>query len=169
MEDYRQRVFTSYLEKEPLPYKIPTAPKEVKGVAFLRPQVKTVEFHEFPTEHILVLEGDFLWFCHSITLGEGRNACKITTPAQNVTQRSIQFTFAPTDQKKLRGKDGWMQVTLYTHFEVVERRIEVKQVGQRHIAWLCTAVIFICDPFVCRNPMPFPQGRYSWQSIHPVK
>lgn len=128
MEEYRDSVFTSYLGREPSPYKVPTAPKVVKEVAILKPQVKTVEFHEFPTEHILVLEGDFLWFCHSITLGEGSNEYNITTPPQNVTQRSIQFTFAPTDQKKFRRRDGQMKVTLCTHFEVVQQMIGVKQV-----------------------------------------
>ena len=137
MEDYRRNTFRSYIDKEPQKYSVPTSiqtRKEIKEVGILKPQVNSVEFHKYPNEHALVLEGDNLWFCHKIRLGERNNICDINTPAQNITRRSIQFNF--TSSRGIEGivsSNGQVKVTLYSHFaSPIRKTIKVEQVRFYH-------------------------------------
>ena len=130
MDGYRHNVFRSYLEKQPDKYSGPDqtqATKEIKEVSLLTPKVKTVEFHEYPNEYAVVLEGDNLWFCHHIQIG---NKSKIATAVQNITRRSIQFNFTPSDSEKLAmPENGHIEITLYSRFaQPIRDRATVKQV-----------------------------------------
>ena len=134
MEEYRHNVFRSYLEKEPGKYLKPVktqVTKQVKELTILKPEVTAVEFHEYPNEHVVVLEGNNLWFCHQIRIGETDNIQEINTPAQNITRQSIQFSFTPSRKtKNIVSIDGKVKIALYSHFaNPIRRKITVKQVS----------------------------------------
>ena len=127
MEEYRQKTFRSYLEKEPGRYLKPDTKqtvKQVKDLAFLKPEVKAVKFHEYPNEHVVVLEGNNLWFCHQICIGEE----EINTPAQNITRQSIWFNFTP--KANIVFDEGKVKVVLYSHFaNPIRKKIAVDKVS----------------------------------------
>ena len=132
MEEYRQKTFRSYLEKEPGRYLKPDTKqtvKQVKDLAFLKPEAKAVEFHEYPNEHVVVLEGNNLWFCHQIRIGEKENIQEINTPAQNITRQSIWFNFTPKTKNIVKFDDGKVKVALYSHFaNPIRKNIAVDKV-----------------------------------------
>lgn len=131
MDSYRRKVFRSYLEKQPDKYSGPGLAREIKGVSLLTPEVKAIEFHQYPNEYAVVLEGDKLWFCHKIRISNKGNVHKIDTPVQNITRQSIQFNFTLSDGKKCIVPDnGHMEITLYSHFsEPINTVVPVKQVS----------------------------------------
>lgn len=125
MEDYRRNTFRGYLEKPPDKYTVSANPtKQIKEVSVLKPDVEAVEFHEYPTECVIVLEGNNLWFCNEIRLG----TCSINSPPQNATRHSIQFSF--TLPSELTADDGPIKATLYSHFaNPIRRRVPIKKVS----------------------------------------
>lgn len=132
MADYANNSFRSYIDKEPGKYTLPgpaEAVKDVKFINMLTPEAKRVEFHMYPNEHVVVLEGENLWFCHEIRLGENDNL-DIKTPAQNVTRRMIQFNFPPRPyQLKNLITQSKIKVTLHSHFaSSIEQKVQVMQV-----------------------------------------
>lgn len=129
MEGYWQKIFRSYLEKEPK-YHIPISTSDIQEMSSLKPDVKALEFHKYPSEHVVVLEGENLWFCHEIRLGEINNTLKIQDPAESVSRRSITFNYPPTDKTEaVISKDGRVKVTLSSHFaNPIRRKITVLQV-----------------------------------------
>ena len=131
MKEYQDKVLRTHLEKDPDKYVIPTTKKCDAEFSSLKPAVKSVSVYKYPNEHSVVLEGKNLWFCHEIQLGEGKNVLPIKSSAQNITGRSIQFNFRPTEvSERLVGNDGKMQVILHSHFaQQIQKRIKVKQVG----------------------------------------
>ena len=134
MNGYRHKVFRSYLEKQPDVYSGPLqakAIKETKEVSLLIPEVEAVEFHKYPNEYAMVIEGNNLWFCHKIYIGNKSNGYKIDTPAQDISRRSIQFNFTPSDGKMCIVPDnGHMEITLYSHFaNPSNKTVSVKQVS----------------------------------------
>ena len=136
MEEYRQKTFRSYLEKDPGRYLKPDTKqmvRQVKDLAFLKPEVKAVEFHEYPNEHVVVLEGNNLWFCHQIRIGEKENIQEINTPAQNITRQSIWFNFTPKT-KNIVFDDGKVKVVLYSHFaNPIRKKIAVDKVSSESV------------------------------------
>lgn len=130
MADYANNSFRSYVDKEPGKYVLPGPSDAVKDIQFIKiltPEAKRVEFHMYPNEHVVVLEGENLWFCHEIRLGENDNL-DIKTPAQNVTRRMIQFSFPPYQLKNLISQ-GKIKVTLHSHFaSPIEQNVQVMQV-----------------------------------------
>ena len=131
MDGYRRKVFRSYLEKQPDKYSGPGLAKDIKEVSLLTPEVKAIEFHKYPNEYAVVLEGDNLWFCHKIHIGSKGNVHKIDTPVQNITRQSIQFNFTLSRGKKCIVPDnGHMEITLYSHFsDPINEVVPVKQVS----------------------------------------
>lgn len=132
MAEYGGNSFRCYLDKEPDKFLVPgpaEAVKDVKAISMLKPKVTRVEFHMYPNEHVVVLEGENLWFCHEVQLGEVDNILDIKTPAQNVTQRMIQFNFSPYDKLKNLVSEGKVKVTLHSHFaSPIRQNIQVMQV-----------------------------------------
>ena len=146
MAEYGSNSFRSYLDREPDKFTVPgpvEAVKEVKAINMLKPKATRVEFHMYPNEHVVVLEGENLWFCHKIRLGEFDNILDIKTPAQNVTQRMIQFNFPPYEKLKSLVSEGVVKVTLHSHFaNPIRQNIQVMQVKR------------VKKPY-CRHPWDF--------------
>ena len=132
MEVYYKKTKT-YLgsQKEPLPTPLPK--KELKSITLLKPQVKGVELHKFPSEHAVVVEGENLWFCHEILLGDGRNIIKITNPADSVSRHVIQFNYQPTEKTdRVITRSALVRVTLNSHFaNSIRKRVKVEQVSNQ--------------------------------------
>ena len=173
MDGYRRKVFRSYLEKQPDMYSGPLpaqAIKETKEVSLLTPEVEAVEFHKYPNEYAIVIEGNNLWFCHKIHIGNKGNVYKIDTPVQDITRRSIQFNFTPSDGEKCIVPDnGHMEITLYSHFaNPINETVPVKQVSIFNMIILYTSVNF-AHLFRHRSPTLSPYGKYSWRSTHQVR
>ena len=131
MDHYSQNTFRSHLEKEPNKYSPPQTKKgAVSSVSILKPTVKAVEFHKYPNEHVTILVGNNLWFCHKVSLGKNGHILDINTPAQNITRCSIQFNCTPSQKTDAIMADNPVKVTLYSHFaEEVEQAIQAKQVS----------------------------------------
>ena len=130
MDHYSQNTFQSHLEKEPKYSPPQTRKGAVSSVSILKPTVKTVEFHKYPNEHVVILVGNNLWFCHKVSLGKNNHVLDIDTPAQNITRCSIQFNCTPSQKTNAIMADNPVKVTLYSHFaEDVEQAIQAKQVS----------------------------------------
>ena len=113
---------------------VPSPKKELKYVALLKPQVKGVELHKFPREHAIVIEGDNLWFCDEIILGEGKNTLNITNPAELVSRRVVQFNYSTTASSgkidRAIARNEIMKVTLNSHFaKPIRKKVKVEQVS----------------------------------------
>ena len=129
MKEYLVKLKKTHLQKEPDKYAIPEKTC-VADYKILEPTLKSVRVYKYPYEHSVVLEGNNLWFCHEIQLGEGENVLHIKNSAQNITGRSVQFNCPPAKESdQLMGKDGKMRVILHSHFaESMEKRIKVEEV-----------------------------------------
>lgn len=115
MEEYRQSLLRGFLEKTLPKYSLPGPAGSVKEVGFLKPNVNTVEVHKYPDEVAAVLEGDNLWFCHQIRLGD--YIPPIPKLEEHIAHRSIQFNFCLSKHTaKIVNEDGYVKVTLYSHF-----------------------------------------------------
>lgn len=129
MDHYNHMILRSYLDK-PEKYTKPKGGLSHSGVRMLIPAIRRVELHEYPSEHVLVLEGDNLWFSFKIVLDEGGpQQCEINNP-HSITKCSLQFNFDPSigvssaiqNEKKVK-------VTLHTHFVTkVQRSVECRKV-----------------------------------------
>jgi hypothetical protein len=110
---------------------LPSPKKELKNVSLLKPLVKGVELHKFPSEHAVVVEGENLWFCREILLGEGRNIISIANPMESVSRHVIQFNYPPTEKTdRVIARNGLVRVTLNSHFaSSIRKRVKVEQVS----------------------------------------
>ena len=150
MTEYGNNSFRSYLDREPDKFTVPgpaEAVKEIKAISMLKPKATRIEFHIYPNEHVVVLEGENLWFCHKIRLGEFDNILDVKTPAQNVTQRMIQFNFPPYEKLKNLVSEGVVKITLHSHFaNPIRQNIQVMQVSRAIIIIMC---------IIATQPSPF--------------
>ena len=112
---YHSEVLLSKPIKEHITSIHSTTVTRIQGVGFLKPKATTVEFHMYPTEHVIVLEGNNLWFCHKVRIGRNDNSITIDSPS-NITRRSIQFNFKPSEKTEKLCENGGVHVTLYSHF-----------------------------------------------------
>ena len=131
MIEYTSNLTRSYLEREPDRYTAATrAVEKVGRIDMLIPNPTRIELRIYPNEHVLILEGENLWFCHKLQLGEYDNRVDIDTNFQNVTQRMIRFNFPPNEKLLGLVAEGEMKVTLHNHFArvaPVQQRIQVVQ------------------------------------------
>lgn len=130
---------------------MPSPKKELKSITLLKPQVKGIELHKFPSEHAIVVEGDNLWFCHEIILGEGRNILSITNPAHLVSRRVIQFNYSPTEKTdRVIARNGIVKVTLNSHFSnSIRKKVKVEQVGYYYMSASVHIIILVCHVLIC--------------------
>ena len=129
MEQYHHKISRAYLEREPGKYLIPSRSKDVTDVSILKPEIKAVHIYIYPDEHSVVLEGNNLWFCHEVQLGEGNNVISIKNEAQTITCRSIQFNYRPTEKSDRLVSGQRMKVQLHSHFaNTIRKQIPVEQV-----------------------------------------
>ena len=154
MDDYQPRVFRSYLDKGTEKYETPGRAKSMKHineVAILKPQVDHVEFHKYSGEHAVILEGQNLWFCHEVRLGEKSNILHIKTPAEKVTGLSIKFNFKPSGKTAGLIVHGEVKVALKSHFAKPIR--QTVAVGQ--VTILCMFNLKMLTFIILQEPFTF--------------
>ena len=117
MITYGRILSESYLEREPDKH-MPAAGavEKVGRIGMLIPTLAKIELQIHPNEHVLVLEGENLWFCHKLQLGDYSHMVDIDTNFQNVTQRRIRFNFPPNERLLGLAAEGLVKVTLHSHF-----------------------------------------------------
>lgn len=127
MESYKRLIFRSYLEK-PEKYVLPyqrQAVKEVAEVDALKPKITGVEVHKFANEHVIVLQGENLWFSYKISFekkGDHDHVqhCEINIPAKNTTKCLIEFHFTDSDDASSFLHESHeskpVKIALCTHF-----------------------------------------------------
>ena len=132
---YQNNLSRSYLEREPESY-TPAgrarAVEKVGRIGMLNPTPTRIELQIYPNEHVLVLEGENLWFCHKIQLGDHSNRVDIDTDFQNVTQHMIRFNLPPNERLVGLAAQGVVKVILHSHFvraNPVQINIQVVQVN----------------------------------------
>ena len=132
MSDYHKTV-KKYIGKEAIPTQPGTTKTALTG--YLKPDVRAIEFHKYPSEHAVILEGENLWFCHEIRLGEEESIIYIEDRADDVSRHFIQFNYPPTKKTDhVVSDNGIVKVALKSHFSnPVRRKIRVKQVRLLHI------------------------------------
>lgn len=115
MELYRVNTSQTYLQKYHSA-EIPTPSStlmSVQNVSILRPRVTSVEFHMYPDLHVVVLQGENLWFCHKIKLG--KKGVTIESPAK-VMRRSVQYDFPPSPKTEKLANSTTVRVLVQSHF-----------------------------------------------------
>ena len=130
MEEYNTKLFRAYLEKEPQKYVVISPVKEVVEISTLKPKATSIQIYTYPNEHAVVLEGENLWFCHEVDLGEKETLIRRINKPEAVTGRSIQFNYEPTGKSDLLVTNSTVKVTLYSHFAnpIRNKQIQVEQV-----------------------------------------
>ena len=110
-------VSESYLEREPERHTpAGRTVEKVERIGMLIPTLARIELQIHPNEHVLVLEGENLWFCHKLQLGDYSNMVDIDTNFQNVTQHTIRFNFPPNERLLGLAAEGVVKITLNSHF-----------------------------------------------------
>lgn len=107
------------------------AVEKVGRIGMLIPTLARIELQIHPNEHVLVLEGENLWFCHKLQLGDYSNMVDIDTNFQNVTQHMIRFNFPPNERLLGLAAEGVVKITLNSQFANPVRQnmnIQVMQV-----------------------------------------
>ena len=100
----------------------------LQQVGILKPRPDLVEFHMYPDEYVIVLEGNNLWFCNRVHLGENEKIVE-SGLATNIMRRKIEFRFAPSPNFDSIAEDGGVAVKLHSHFaEPVCTQVSAKEV-----------------------------------------
>ena len=130
MDDYKHSTLRGFLDRDSPPpkYVIPSPAEAIKEIGFLKPEVTTIEVHKYPNEVAVVLQGDYLWFCHEIRLGS--YAPPIPKLAEYTARRSIQFNFSLSETANIVTDDDHVKVTLFSHFaNPIRRRVKAELVS----------------------------------------
>jgi hypothetical protein len=91
--------------------------EKVGRIGMLIPTPTKMELQIHPNERrVLVLEGENLWFCYKLQLGDYSNMVDIDTNFQNVTQHMIRFNFPPNERLLGLAAEGVVKITLNSHF-----------------------------------------------------
>jgi hypothetical protein len=115
---YMVKITRSYLEKQEK-YKLPNqgqATNMVTEVDALKPKVNGIQIHEYPSERVIIVQGENLWFSYKVCLDEkGPNQREFSAMAENTTQYMIEFR---SDIGEGPDIDASKQVklALFTHF-----------------------------------------------------
>ena len=128
MSDYHKMI-KKFIGNEAIPTQMGT--RKIALTGYLKPDVRAVEFHKYPSEHAVILEGENLWCCHEIRLGEEENIINIVDrAADDVSRHFIQFNYPPTNKTdRIVSGNGIVKVALRSHFSnPVRRKIRVRQV-----------------------------------------
>ena len=101
----------------------------LREVGILQPRADLVEFHMYPDEYVIVLEGNNLWFCHKIHLGEDEKVIE-SDLATNIMRRKIEFRFPPSPNIESIADHEGVSIKLYSHFaEPVGTQVQAKEVS----------------------------------------
>ena len=122
-----------------------TLPKKFPS---LKPSVSSVTVSHHGEEVALILEGENLWFCHKIKIGNRAGARIIRATGPDVTRRSINFNYVPQHSGDLiihnvAPRDTTVSVTLYSHFSkpILKRGVEARK---KVCKMICTLMILVC-------------------------
>ena len=101
----------------------------LQEVSLVQPRADLVEFHMYPDEYVIVLEGNNLWFCNRVHLGEDERIVQ-SDLATNIMRRKIEFRFAPSPNFDSIAENGGVAIKLYSHFsEPVCTQVSAKEVS----------------------------------------
>lgn len=130
MDGYHTKLLKACLEKEPQKYTVPSPVSKVAEILTLKPNVTSIQIYAYPNEYAVILEGENLWFCHEVDLGERETLIRKVNNPEAITGRSIQFNYCePTGKSDLLLDNSKVKVTLHSHFaNPIRRRIPVEQV-----------------------------------------
>lgn len=110
------KVARSYLEKEEK-YILPNegqATNLVTEVDALKPKLNGIQIHDYPTESVIVVQGENLWFSYKVCLDErGPNHHEFIATAESTTQYMIEFR---SENSPDVGASKQVKLTLFTHF-----------------------------------------------------
>lgn len=156
MDLYIQLIFRSHLEKAPDKYVMPNADKAVRDTSeltVLKPKVIGLDVHEYPNEHVIVLQGDNLWFSYKICFeekGEKDESHEIDTPAENTTKAMIEFHIPDTHKAYYNlSSQKKVKLALYTHFaKPIRQTVDIRKVND-----IAINECIILHTAICRNHM----------------
>lgn len=88
--------------------------------------MKAVELHKYHSELVITLEGENLWFCHAVKLGD----TEITIP-ETMSRRSLTVSLCATEKtEQLMKRNAAIKITLLSHFaNPIRRNIKIDQVS----------------------------------------
>ena len=136
MSEYHSKLIKAHLEKESQKFTAIASTKEVTEVILLKPELKSVQLYTYPDEHVVVLEGENLWFCHEIILGGKKSSIRPDINFEAITGRAIQYSSKPTKESAHLGTKPTVKVTMCSHFANIIRKqeIPIEQVSSFHVA-----------------------------------
>ena len=112
MEIYSQKIFRSYLEKQPEYFPPVPPPKTcLPEMSILVPTLEGVEIHDHENELAVTVEGSNLWFCYQLSVG----GHSVELPSCNFSGTSIQFNILKSGSK-MTLRNGRVKVILHNHF-----------------------------------------------------
>lgn len=88
--------------------------------------MKAVGLQKYHSELVITLEGENLWFCHAVKLGD----TEITIP-EAMSRRSLTFSLYATEKtEQLMKRNAAVKITLLSHFaNPIRKTIKVDQVS----------------------------------------
>ena len=146
------RIFRSHLEKHPEKYIKPNPVKQVAEIGVLKPKITGMEVHEYPNEHVIVLQGENLWFSYKICIDEkGDNQRDVCTPADSTTRFEIEFHVTDTvDVCSTLCSGKQVKIALFTHFaKPIRQSMDTKRViASLHIL-ACSNTVHVYNMYTC--------------------
>ncbi len=122
--------------EKPKEYQLPLIPDKIScNVDNFKPDVKSAVIHMYPSEHIVVLEGNQLLFCSQILLGEREYLIKLDKLKSNwkMTNKMIQINYVSPQTEKtehLVSKEK-MKVAIHSHFcNPIRKEILIMEVSK---------------------------------------
>ena len=98
---------------KPPQLKIANPIKTIREVATTKPAAKSIAFHQHGKELAITLEGDNLWFVHSIQV---RTLQKLFVSAMATNQKSVQFNLQCKPNELTITADEEVQVVIQSQF-----------------------------------------------------
>ena len=110
------KVARSYLEREEK-YILPNegqATNLVTEVDALKPKLNGIQIHDYPTESVIIVQGENLWFSYKVCLDErGQNQHEFIATAESTMEYMIEFRSESCPDV---GASKQIKLTLFTHF-----------------------------------------------------
>ena len=126
MKVISQKVLCRYLERSPLYSMPPLYATAYEMLEISHPSVKQLNVDIYDNEVAVTVEGQNLWFCQQVTVGN----YTVETPADKVTGNSIQFNCNINQKKALAIQNDKVRVTIQNQFckpiKIRECPVEIK-------------------------------------------
>jgi len=141
IQEYFSSVFASYLYKPPQ-LKITDPVKTIGDVAMTKPVASSIAFHQHGKELAITLEGDNLWFVHSIQVGSSQ---KLSVSPMATNQKSVQFNLQCKPDELAVTADRIKVVIESQFFEPISSLLKVTKKVCTHLYMLFTVSFSIND------------------------